>query len=113
MMMAATFAPHVRSRFDSRLGRHLTRSAPVDAPACPPCSQILVQHGGITAIINAILAHPEQQELMQHCIHTLDNIATASAEYAAIVISEGGRRCIEELAKVRPRAVREWVRGLG
>lgn len=57
----------------------------------------IVQHGGVAVIINAILSHPEDQDLMKQCIHTLDNIAMASKEYAAIVISEGGRMCIKEL----------------
>lgn len=57
----------------------------------------IVQHGGVSVIINAILSHPEDQDLMKQCIHTLDNIAMASKEYAAIVTSEGGRMCIKEL----------------
>ena len=62
--------------------------------------QAIVQHGGIAVIIEAIGAFPEEPELMKRCIQTIDNIAMASKEYAAIVIQQGGRTCIEELIAV-------------
>ena len=58
---------------------------------------IIVQHNGITKIINAITMHPDSQPLMVRSIQTLDNIAMANKENAAIVIDEGGKVLIETI----------------
>lgn len=61
--------------------------------------RIIVQHNGIQAIVNAICSHPDSKPLMVRSIQTLDNIAMANQENAAIVIQEGGRELIEEIMK--------------
>ena len=59
--------------------------------------KVLVQHNGVATIINSIGAHPENAELMHRCIQTLETIASASTDYATIVVDEGGRDCIQVL----------------
>ena len=56
---------------------------------------IIVQHNGIQKVIQAITEHPEHQPLIVRGIQTLDNIAMANKENAAIVIDEGGKELIE------------------
>jgi hypothetical protein len=56
---------------------------------------IIVQHNGIQRVIQAITEHPDYQPLIVRGIQTLDNIAMANKENAAIVIDEGGKELIE------------------
>ena len=58
---------------------------------------IIVQHNGIHKVIGAITAHPDSKGLMVRSIQTLDNIAMANKENAAIVIDEGGKELIETI----------------
>jgi hypothetical protein len=58
---------------------------------------IIVQHNGIQKVIQAITMHPDFQPLMVRAIQTLDNIAMANKENAAIVIDEGGKELIETI----------------
>jgi hypothetical protein len=63
---------------------------------------IIVQHNGIQKVISAITMHPEYQPLMVRSIQTLDNIAMANKENAAIVIDEGGKELIETIMSTYP-----------
>lgn len=63
---------------------------------------IIVQHNGIQRVIQAISAHPDSQTLMVRCIQTLDNLAMANKENAAIVIDEGGKELIETIKDTYP-----------
>lgn len=63
---------------------------------------IIVQHGGIGRVVGAITAHPDHQPLMVRAIQTLDNIASANKENAAIVIDEGGKELIEMIMSTYP-----------
>lgn len=58
---------------------------------------VIVQHNGIQKVIQAISSHPDSQGLMVRCIQTLDNIAMANKENAAIVIDEGGKELIDTI----------------
>lgn len=58
---------------------------------------VIVQHNGIHKVVSAISVHPDSQPLMVRSIQTLDNIAMANKENAAIVIEEGGRELIETI----------------
>ena len=63
---------------------------------------IIVQHNGIQRVISAISAFPDHLALMVRCIQTLDNIAMANKENAAIVIDEGGMELIETIKDTYP-----------
>jgi hypothetical protein len=63
---------------------------------------VIVQHNGIQKVIQAITSHPDSQGLMVRCIQTLDNIAMANKENAAIVIDEGGKELIETIKETYP-----------
>jgi hypothetical protein len=63
---------------------------------------IIVQHNGIQRVISAISAFPDHLALMVRCIQTLDNIAMANKENAAIVIDEGGMELIETIKETYP-----------
>jgi hypothetical protein len=63
---------------------------------------IIVQHNGIQKVMQAITNHPDNQALMVRCIQTLDNIAMANKENAAIVIDEGGMELIDTIKETFP-----------
>lgn len=63
---------------------------------------IIVQHNGIQRVISAISSFPDSLPLMVRCIQTLDNIAMANKENAAIVIDEGGMELIETIKETYP-----------
>jgi hypothetical protein len=58
---------------------------------------VIVQHNGIQRIVRAITSQPDAKNLMVRSIQTLDNIAMANKENAAIVIDEGGKELIETI----------------
>eukprot|EP00516_Mucochytrium_quahogii_P000838 CAMPEP_0203744552 /NCGR_PEP_ID=MMETSP0098-20131031/584_1 /ASSEMBLY_ACC=CAM_ASM_000208 /TAXON_ID=96639 /ORGANISM=" , Strain NY0313808BC1" /LENGTH=2433 /DNA_ID=CAMNT_0050632097 /DNA_START=311 /DNA_END=7609 /DNA_ORIENTATION=- len=59
--------------------------------------KIIVQYGGINLIVDSILAHPEEKDLVIRCIQTLDNVAMHSPEQSKIVIEAGGDETIKEV----------------
>lgn len=59
--------------------------------------KIIVQYDGIQVVMDAICDHPEHKALMVRSIQTIDNIAMANQEHAAIVIEKRGRELIEEI----------------
>lgn len=63
---------------------------------------IIVQHNGIQKVVAAIIAHPDSQPLMVRSIQTLDNIAMANKENAAIVIDEGGKELLDTIMQTYP-----------
>jgi hypothetical protein len=63
---------------------------------------IIVQHNGIQKVVAAIITHPDSQPLMVRSIQTLDNIAMANKENAAIVIDEGGKELIDTIMQTYP-----------
>jgi hypothetical protein len=65
---------------------------------------IIVEHNGIQRVIGAITNFPDHLALMVRCIQTLDNIAMAHKENAAIVIDEGGIELIETIKDTYPES---------
>merc|ERR1712087_874381 len=57
----------------------------------------IVQHDGINAIISAIGEHAREQKLMVRAIKTLDFIAMAHPDFAAIVNAHGGAAIIRKI----------------
>jgi hypothetical protein len=62
----------------------------------------IIRHKGIQKVIHAITSHPDSQGLMVRCIQTLDTIAMANKEAAAVVIDEGGRELVETIKDAYP-----------
>ena len=61
--------------------------------------KIIVQFGGIGLLIDAVLTHPEEFDMVKQSIKTLDNVAMASPEHSKIVQEAGGSKTIEEVMK--------------
>lgn len=61
--------------------------------------KIIVQFGGIGLLIDAVLTHPEEFDMVKQSIKTLDNVAMASPEHSKIVQEAGGNKTIEEVMK--------------
>lgn len=61
--------------------------------------KIIVQYGGISLIVTAILDAPKDTELVARAVSTLDNIASGSDEHSNIVKQASGEKVILELIK--------------
>jgi hypothetical protein len=57
----------------------------------------MVQFDGVKKIVATIRKHSEDVDVMIKAVQTLDNIAMANAEYATIVMDEGGKDEIQNL----------------
>merc|ERR1711871_649803 len=57
----------------------------------------IIQYKGIQLLVDAVGEHPEEMDLVNRALQTIDNCATASSESAAIVESEGGKKLIEHV----------------
>lgn len=59
----------------------------------------IVQHGGIQHVIRAIATHPDKRDLILRCVQTLDNIAMANREHAAIVVDDGAEAVLDGISE--------------
>lgn len=60
---------------------------------------LIAAYEGITKITAAIAAHADHRDLVCRSIWTLDSLATASREYAMLVIDAGGRELLQEIMR--------------
>merc|ERR1711924_370334 len=65
--------------------------------------QLIVQQNGVRVIMDAIGKHPQSEKLMIRCIKTLDFIAMADTDYAAIVHALGAASVIKKIMAVYPQ----------
>jgi hypothetical protein len=66
--------------------------------------QLIVQQDGVRIVMDGIAKHPDSEKLMSRCIKTLDFIAMADPDYAAIVNAHGGSNIIKKIMAVYPQA---------
>jgi len=59
--------------------------------------KLIVQHGGIKIFLQMMGVYGDDEELMCQTLNTLDNVASADEEYAAILIEKRGEEQIKEV----------------
>lgn len=57
--------------------------------------QVLVQQGGVKAVLDAITLYASEPDFLVNAVRTLDNIVSADDEYAALVMEKGGKQAVE------------------
>jgi hypothetical protein len=64
--------------------------------------KVIVQHGGIKVLCAVMEVEEYQQnvELMLKAVGMMDNVVSASEEFATVVADKGGRQLVEELREV-------------
>jgi len=73
--------------------------------------KLIVQHGGIKIFLQMMEVYGDDEELMCQTLNTLDNVASADEEYAAILIEKKGEEKIKEVLQQHPNDARVKMAG--